>query len=213
VRSAMPYAANTMVQTAYNRFDVVIVGALSSAPVLGIYAAASRAQDAMFLVPAAIATIALPLAARSQRFLPAMRPLLVMTAAGSVLTAVAATIGAPMLVPAVLGPAYVGSVLPIQVIAWSVPLVGITAILAAFLAGAGDPRWITAALFAALIVSGGSLVLLVPTFGAVGGSVAGVVREVPVLLILGLGVWWTQRSTNDRRRLAAMAENAATAGG
>jgi O-antigen/teichoic acid export membrane protein len=200
VRSAIPYAANTMVQTAYNRFDVVIVGALSSSPVLGIYAAASRAQDAMFLVPTAIATIALPLAARSRTFWPVMRPLLALTAAGSVLTAVAATIGAPVLVPAVLGPSYVGAVLPIQVIAWSVPLVGVTAVLAAFIAGAGDPRWITAALVAALLVSAGSLALLVPSLGAVGGSVAGVAREFPVLLILGLGVWRTQRSTSRGRR-------------
>src|SRR5207247_268672 len=56
-RQALPFAANAAMSMIYNRSDVVLVGALASASVAGLYGAASRGQDALYAIPAALGAV------------------------------------------------------------------------------------------------------------------------------------------------------------
>ena len=67
LRAAFPFAANVLLVNAYNRLDVVVVAALVSSDDLAAYAAASRLQDAAYVIPISLLAVGLPLASRAWR--------------------------------------------------------------------------------------------------------------------------------------------------
>ena len=64
LRAAFPFAANTVLSIAYNRLDIILVAVLTTAAQLAAYAPASRLQDAVYLLPTALAVVALPQTSR-----------------------------------------------------------------------------------------------------------------------------------------------------
>jgi O-antigen/teichoic acid export membrane protein len=81
LRESLPFAANAAMSMVYNRFDVVLVGALASASAAGLYGAASRTQDALYAIPSALGAVALPMLAlvAGQGGPTLVRPLIVRT--------------------------------------------------------------------------------------------------------------------------------------
>ena len=53
-------AANGLLAVVYNRIDVLIVGGLASVGQLSLYAPASRIQDALYLIPSSLESVAFP---------------------------------------------------------------------------------------------------------------------------------------------------------
>ncbi len=194
MRRSLPFSMTSILQIAYNRFDLILVAALATAGQLGAYATASRLQDALLIVPSSVATVAFTHAAQLSASDPndpaATRRLAIRLVALSVglssAMALAIAILAPWIFSAVL-PSYVGAVFPTQIICLSIPLIGCTAPVAAIVAARGRPGIVTIAVAVAFGVVVISDVLLVPGFQAVGAATAATVRELGVVLVLFLG--------------------------
>lgn len=204
-RAALPFAANSLIQMAYNRFDVLIVAAISSVGVVAAYAPASRIQDALLLFAAAAGPVTLPILARlhaeetgsasASRGVWARITLVAVLA--SLALASATWLVAPDLVPALLGESYRAAISPIRIIVWSVPLIAFNSVLAAAVNARRRPFHVTAAIGAAAVTAALLTVALVPSLGADGAAIAATLREVPVAVVLLLGA---RKSGLFRRR-------------
>lgn len=194
-RAALPFAANSLIQMAYNRFDVLIVAAISSAGVVAAYAPASRIQDALLLFAAAAGPVAMPTLARLHAKETGSASASRATWARITIAAVVASLTlacvvwlvAPGLVPALLGESYRDSVGPIRIIVWSVPLIAFNSVLAATVNARRRPYHVTAAIGTAALTAVLLTVALVPRLGADGAAISATLREVPVALILIFG--------------------------
>jgi O-antigen/teichoic acid export membrane protein len=191
LQDALPFGANVLLGTAYNRFDVVILAALTTFRQLSFYAPASRIQDALYLLPSSVASISLPLLTRAwesggplavnrlMRRLAGIGLLLAMPAA------VIVTIYAAPLISLVLGPQYLGATTPTRILVWFLPLAALEAPILAALAAtghAGQTTKVFAAAFVTAIVAHCSLDWWA---GATGGAVASLVRD-PVALVVAV---------------------------
>jgi O-antigen/teichoic acid export membrane protein len=190
-RSA-PFAANGFLILVYNRLDVAIVAALASTVQAGIYAPASRIQDALMIGPMTIIAALAPVAAREfgqNRNIRAVKRPLAISILLSLIFAVPIAVGvavfAPRIVQVVLGPHYVDAVVPIQVLAMSIPFIAVGAPVSAALVAIDRPGASTAMIGAGFVVAVGGMILLTPRYGAVGAAWAGMLRE-PVIAAIGL---------------------------
>lgn len=190
LRAALPFAANGILVLAYNRFDVVVLGALASAQQLGFYAPASRMQDALLIVSSAVGTVAFPVISRASGGLdhlshvPRLVNRFIITALVlSLPIAVVAFIYTREIVHAVMGAQYDGAVPPAQVLVWSVPFSAVTSALLAGLAGTGHAVETTKVFVAAFVVASLLHLSLDWWWGAMGGAVASLVREPAALFV------------------------------
>jgi O-antigen/teichoic acid export membrane protein len=189
LRKALPFAANSVLNLAYNRFDVVILAALSSPFQLALYAPASRLQDALYLIPGTIAAIGLPLVARGWEGgagLKATRTLLTrLMALGMALslpTAIFVFVYAEDVLTLVLGDEYGGAARATRILIWSLPFACLTATLIVALAGT-DRAMDTTRVF--VVAFGVALTLHLSLdwwWGATGAAVASFAREPAALL-------------------------------
>jgi O-antigen/teichoic acid export membrane protein len=156
------------------RTDQILMGFLASEAALGIYAVAVNASEALLYLPAATATALLPVAARAEpreraeHTLGAFRSAALVTA-GAV--AVAAVLG-PVLLPAVFGSAFDGSVEPFL---WLVPGAfgfAATAIFSSALMASSSPGRSSLGPFVSLVVGVALDIVLIPRFGATGAAAA-----------------------------------------
>jgi O-antigen/teichoic acid export membrane protein len=198
-RAALPFAANGLIQIAYNRFDVLFVAGISTAAITAAYAPASRVQDAMLLVAATAGAVTLPTASRlyaketgsADQSRAVWAKITVVAVTASLALAVVVWFIAPALVPALLGETYRGSVGPIRIIVWSVPIIAFNSVLASVVNARHRPYYVTAAIGAAAVTALTLIVVLVPQHGAEGAAIATTLREVPVAVILLVGAWKT----------------------
>jgi O-antigen/teichoic acid export membrane protein len=192
LRAALPFAANGIINLAYNRFDVVVLGALASAVQLGFYAPASRMQDALLLISSTIATVAFPVISGAASAINGMkevrtlvRRFTVVGIALSVPTAVVFFVYMEQVVDFVMGDEYAGTVAPAQVLVWSLPLSAVTTVLNAALAGTGRALDTTKVFFTAFVVAALLHLSLDWWWGAMGAAVASLARE-PAALVTSL---------------------------
>lgn len=194
LRDSLPFAANAVMSMVYNRFDVVLVGVLTSVEVAGLYGAASRSQDALYLIPAALGAVALPMLSRAvamsgaQAAQPIIRYLWKMGLIVAVPVTAVVILAAAEIVPLLLGDAYRGSVAPLRVLVLFLPLAVIQAPILAGLAAIGEGRMTTLVIGVTLISAVILQLTLVPLFGAVGAAMASLGRDVvatPLALVLG----------------------------
>jgi len=179
-----------MLATAYNRFDVIFLSALSSVQQLGLYAPASRIQDLLYLLPGSLYAIALPMLSAASR-----KPnqsgevyLLIRRFVGfglliSIPTALAVFLFAGEMLRFVLGPAYMGSVTSTRILIWFLPMAAAGAPLIAALAACGHGADTTKIFATAFAVALSLHLLLDPRWGAVGGAVASLLRDPLALLV------------------------------
>ena len=211
--SALPFAANSTLSLSYNRLDVVILAALASLGQVGYYAPASRMQDALYLIPGAISLVGFPMIARlfaqgsgdrSRSLGDARRVIRRLWALGlglSIPTALAVYLLAPWLVRYGLGASYVGSVPSIRILIWFLPLAAIHSPLLAGLQAigrAGDTTVVFGLIFLAALTMH---IALDPRFGAIGASLASLLRDV---VALPLSIFFAQRSGLIRGRRPAI---------
>ncbi|MFN8556266.1 MAG: oligosaccharide flippase family protein [Dehalococcoidia bacterium] len=197
LRAALPFAANGVLATAYNRFDIVLLAALASADQLSLYAPATRIQDALYFIPSALGAIALPIFARgAQRaeeavpLAPTLARFIVLGLLAGLPLAVGLTLTAGAVLPLVLGPEYVGAAPATRIMVWSLPVSVIGAPLLAALAARGHAAATTQAFAVAFMVAIALHLALDPVWGATGAAVAGVLRDGANLLT---GAWLAHR--------------------
>lgn len=182
LRMSLPFAANTLLSTIYNRLDVIIVPALAGAAALALYAPASRIQDVLYLVPLALGAAALPLLSRvAESTVEVDRITRQLLALGLWIAVPVTLIGfvfSRWILITVLGGDYAGATTATRILIWFLPLAVIEAPLFAALISvgrAGDTTRIIAATFGASMVMH---IALDPTWGATGGAIASLSRDV-----------------------------------
>ena len=182
LRESLPFAANTLLSTIYNRLDVIIVPALAGGVQLALYAPASRIQDVLYLIPTALGAAALPLLSRvaeSRADVDRITRQLLTLGLWIVLpvTTVAFVFSRWILIT-VLGGDYAGATTATRILVWFLPLAVIQAPLFAALISVGraaDTTRIVVATFAVALVTH---IALDPTWGATGGAIASLSRDV-----------------------------------
>jgi O-antigen/teichoic acid export membrane protein len=189
LRRALPYAANGILAVLYNRFDVVILAGLSSVSQLAFYAPASRIQDALYLLPNALGTVAFPLVAAERLGARGSGRLMTRFSLLGLALAIPATAACFVLMPAiirvVLGPGYAGAVTPTRILIWFLPISAVSSPMLAALAGSNRASD-TTRIFA--VTAGVALAMhlaLDHWLGAVGGAIASLSREPATL-----GIAW-----------------------
>ena len=201
LRASAPFAANSLMSTVYNRLDIVLVAALTPAFQAGLYAPASRIQDALLLLPASLGVVALPIVARNWGESPStvrrqIRQLMVVGCLITVPVALVVAVFAPTILRVVLGEDYVGAAGLVRILVWSVVLTALAAPLLAGLAGIGhapDTTKVFAAAFATAVIAHLSLDWW---WGATGAAVATLSRD-PVALVVALYLSWRAGLLSD----------------
>jgi O-antigen/teichoic acid export membrane protein len=193
VRRALPYAYNGFFTMVYNRMDVVLVSIFAGSYQSGLYAPASRIQDALMLMPTTASAAVVPLAAR--RFgLAQEKASFRRTGVFALALSVGLTLpplivtffAAESLVPLALGPEFADSASSVQVILWSLVFIAIAQPVFSLMVAAGEVRRLNVAYGTGLVVALLGHALLDPPFGSVGGACVAVVRDAAVC---GVGAW------------------------
>jgi|GEM_PF-3070819 len=184
LRLALPFATNTILSIAYSRLDIVLVAVLTTEAQVAAYAPASRLQDAGYLIPTAVAVVALPQLSRmlAQRELEAAAAFVRMLWRYALVVAIPVTVlliwGMPWIIPTLLSARYASAVPAAQILVPSMVIASIGSAILALLIAAGRGWATTRAFIVAFVVSGFLHVLLDPRFGAVGAAVASLMRDV-----------------------------------
>jgi O-antigen/teichoic acid export membrane protein len=192
-RASLPFATNVLLATAYNRFDVVIVAALVSSHDLSAYAAASRIQDALYLIPASLFVVGLPVIAQAWKRLNrdavtdrVIRQLSGVGVALAVPAAALVFVFATQIVRLVLGGGYGAAVTPTRVLIWFLPFGALTAPLLAALAASGRAADTTRVYAIAFGVSLALQLALDWRWGATGAATASLARDPAALAVAAL---------------------------
>ncbi|MGZ3586609.1 MAG: oligosaccharide flippase family protein [Candidatus Limnocylindrales bacterium] len=196
VRAALPYAANGLLSIAYNRLDVILVAALTTASQLAAYAPASRIQDALYILPTAIASLSLPYLSRladhedaTSEMTRMMRRLWALGLAFAVPLAFILIAFMPEAISAVLGSEYELAVGPSRILVWSMPLAVIGGPLLAYLIAVGRGVETTIAFAVAFVVSVTLHLSLDWWLGATGAAIASLARDGANVAVAAWLVW------------------------
>ncbi len=190
LRRSLPFAANSVLAIAYNRLDIVLVAILTTTAQFAAYTPASRLQDALYLLPTALAAIALPFLSRTiagSGGMEASRAVLRRlwrTGLALALPAAALLIFAmPAVIRGLLGAEYEASVPAARILTLSIVAAVVGGPILALLIAAGRGLATTKAFAAAF---GASIVLHLSLdwwLGAVGAAIASVSRDVVNLAV------------------------------
>jgi O-antigen/teichoic acid export membrane protein len=195
LRAALPFAANSLLAMAYNRLDVVLLGALATGVQLSRYAPASRLQDALYLLPASLSAVALPFMSRAARTQSKVesarlaRKLCILGLAFSIPLSLVVTLFARQILDVVLGVGYGGAAGPTRLLVWFLPLASVAAPLIGGLIAWGyhvETTRIFAAAFGTALLAHLSLDWWL---GATGAAIASLSRD-PIALALTLVFAW-----------------------
>ncbi|MEA2528016.1 MAG: hypothetical protein QOF73_5243 [Thermomicrobiales bacterium] len=205
LRRSSPFAFNGFFNLVYNRLDVAIVALLAGSVEAGIYAPASRIQDALLFFPSVATAALMPVAARrfgANRDTDAVRrplPVLILLGVVFALPAVVATvIFARPLVMIALGDQYEASVEPVRILALSIPFIAAGAPVMASLVAIDRARTTTVVYGCGLLAALGGLAILTPLWGATGAAWASMARE-PIIAAVALGAFYGGASRLTRR--------------
>jgi O-antigen/teichoic acid export membrane protein len=183
-REAIPYALNGLFVTVYNRMDVVLVTWLAGVQQAGLFAPASRIQDALTFIPATASSAIVPVA--SSRFAgPQDSSKLLKTALVTAIISVCMispvilgiTLLADSLFPALLGEDYLRASSAISVIVWSLVFISVAQPFFSIVVASGEAKLLNVAYGCALITALIGHLLLVPSWGAVGAAWVAVARD------------------------------------
>lgn len=136
-RMSYPYWINSVATQARN-LDATIIGLVAGPAQAGFYAAAARLTNPLRILPTSLAAVLLP--ASSSRNSSNMRGLLklvMIVVGGLALLYLALGLAFPILVPLVLGEAYVGAVPALQITAAGLIFASAAALLSSLMQGVG----------------------------------------------------------------------------
>lgn len=169
------------------RLDFALVTALAGPATLGVYAVASRYAELLRLPALALNYVLYPQYARQGQASAAdARQVLRRTAWLPAAAAVPMALAAPLLLPAVYGPAFADAVVPAWILLAGLAGGGVTGVILAWLSGTGRPGLGSAAIAAGLVVTLVLDVALIPGYGEVGAAVASTVAYLAAAAVLAL---------------------------
>jgi O-antigen/teichoic acid export membrane protein len=184
LRRALPYASNSVLIVAYNRLDVVLVAALTSAGQFAAYAPASRMQDALYLLPGSLSAVAVPILSRyaagqdaARNMAALLRKLWIVGVALAVPASLLIFVLMPQIISVLLGAGYEDSTTPARILMWSMLVSMVGAPLLAVLIALDRGVDTTRAFFAAFVVSAVLHCSLDWWLGALGGAIASLARD------------------------------------
>jgi len=205
IATSLPFAMSGIFILIYNRLDVVIVAARSGELQAGLYAPASRIQDALMLFPTIAVAALLPIASRrlvqdpNSSSLHTITTPMILALTFSIPTTIVATISAPTFTHISLGSDYSRSVVPIQILAISVPFSAISAPIMAHFVASNRPALASTMIFMGFVISLGGIYLAAPQYGANGAAVASALRE-PAIAFTGIGFLGIQHYGHNTNR-------------
>jgi O-antigen/teichoic acid export membrane protein len=189
IRRSLPFAANGLLAMLYNRLDVLIVSGLALAGQLTLYAPASRFQDALYLIPGSLQTVAFPIMSRVWNSAEGaagvsrlIRRFTLVGLAISIPMSALCCIFTPQLLTVVLGGGYLGATAPTRILVWFLPIATVSMPMMVALAATGHAMDTTRIFGAAAFAAISMHLALDWHFGAVGGAIASLTRD-PCALI------------------------------
>jgi O-antigen/teichoic acid export membrane protein len=206
LRRSLPYALNSFMGLVYNRGDVILVWLLAGTVQAGLYAPASRIQDALALLPAVAVAGLIPAAASVNSSSGMRRSMLVASMGLSLGLAIPATVATFLLLPALLtallGESFALALDPSRVLIWAIPFAAAQAPLLSILVAVGRAHDTTLVYASSLCVSLLGHLALDPRFGAVGGAWASFIRD-PIALLVVLVIFYRRKRNGMDRRLGS----------
>ena len=169
------------------RLDLVAVALLLGPGDVGRYAVALALAELLWIIPNGASQVLLPQVALDERG-RATGPLVVLTTAMGLLSALGLSLAGPALVPALFGDAFAGAVHALPWLAVAAVVLGAWKLLLADLAARGRTRLrLTTALVATVVMLGADAVL-VPIWG-IGGAGMGSLAAYGVAAVLAARAW------------------------
>lgn len=185
-RDAKYFGASAWLVTLQS-MDVPIAAAAGGTTVAGIYGAVNRWTQPIALATNTFSALLIPVAARASSAREAwlrIRPAMWLPAASMVLSLAMAVL-ADRLVTFVMGEAFQGSVVVLQVLAVATGIVALNQPLAGVLQARGRDRYVAGALAVAVLTQLALLLPLVLLIGATGLALANLIAQVLLLGALG----------------------------
>jgi O-antigen/teichoic acid export membrane protein len=210
---ALPYAANGLLAVFYNRIDVLIVGGLAAAGQLAFYAPASRIQDALYLVPSSLESVAFPVMAQvfnSPAGIEGVARLVRRFTLAGLVVSIPLTctcyVYTPQLLRYALGPSYLGAAAATRVLIWFLPVACVSAPMITALAACGRVIDTTKVFAVAAAVAISMHLALDARLGAIGGALASLLRDpfalaATYLLARRAGLTLAPSAQMSRRRI------------
>jgi len=198
IRDGRHLFASRLSVSLYTQANALLVGAGAGVAQAGLFAGAQRLQAACVGLLQPVTMALQPQVSRLAADEPARaRRLMVRGLAGEVALGLglgaALWVAAPWVVPGFLGPAFAGAVPAARVLALLPPVAAVTSVLGTVvLVPLGLERRLAGCLALAGMVNLGTLLVLAPRLGAVGGAACAVGTEL-VLAGLMAGALWRRR--------------------
>lgn len=189
----------TLVSQLNLRLDYIILSALTSPAVLGVYAVASKYAELIRIIGMALSYVLYPrfakdglvkAVANARRFIP--RAGLVTAAA-----VVPLWLAASFVIPAVYGAAFTSAVVPAQIILLGLTLDGVAGVITGFMYGVGRPGLNSLAMAFGLVATIALDVALIPNFGMIGAATASAIAYITTALALVVLYWRIDRSVRS----------------
>lgn len=187
----LPFIALGLASTGYLRLDATLLGPLTDAATLGLYAAAYRVLGVFSLIGSAFGTVFFARVAASPTEAGPVKAATFLLLTVVAVPAVVIFIFAPSIVTAAFGSSYAGAAGPLRILMLSVLPWSMYWPTAHFLNAAGRERHFATILAVATCVNIAALVALSGRLGAAGAATAWVVAECVTMLLclLALRRW------------------------
>ncbi|PTX95551.1 flippase [Opitutus sp. ER46] len=188
---AWPLALTNIAILVYTRIDIVLLSWWRGEHETGIYAAAVRLTEFGYILPMILVNTFFPLLARRfnechDAFLHLLRRLLVVAAWAGVGTALVFSVGAPLIVRTLYGPAYAPTANVLALAGWNAVFAGLGALRAQWLVLHDLQRYglYYVGMGAALNLTLNAF--LIPGFGATGAAIASLTTQAFIVFIAPL---------------------------
>jgi len=178
-RDVFPLGAGVLISALYFRIDVYFIERWLGLEAVGGYNAVFRLVEAMRLLPAAVMAVTFPLLVQSSDMRLVQRIGGGLTIAGVVL-ALVCSFGATTIVPLVYGQSYLYTASAFAILSLALPLFYLNYALTHQVIGWDGQRAYVLIALLALVANVAANLLLVPSRGIVGASIATVITEVVV---------------------------------
>jgi O-antigen/teichoic acid export membrane protein len=203
LREAWPLTVYAAAYAAYFQIDIVLLEKLQPLTVVGYYGAATRFIYPLLQVPAALMTSAFPrLVAASTDGNPRLRGKLLGTLLGTgFAAAVVLAVGAPWLVPVLLGEKYAAAVGTLQIMTLYLPLTFGQSLAANLLMARGRGKPLALIYVIGLAANVGLNLWLIPLHAQNGCAVATVVAEALVVAMSVVALRARGQPPRDQKRI------------
>jgi O-antigen/teichoic acid export membrane protein len=205
LKKSIPYALNGLFTIVYNRLDVFLVSIFAGAYHAGVFAPASRAQDALILLPATASAAVVPVFARKmavgvQSVKSMVKTSVLLSLALTLPAIIICFVAAPLVFPPLFGDEFQHSVGAFRVLVWSLVFISLAQPVFSLTIAAGGARRLNLAYGIGLISALAGHWLLDSRFGAMGGAWVGVIRD-GVACAAGLWIAWRWLGhSSDRKK-------------